>query len=221
MDNKDFSYPKPLTLIKALISQSTTNDNADIVVDFFGGSATTGQAVMELNAEEEGDRRFIIVSTTEATDGEPDKNVCRNIARVRLERVIKGYTYRQKGKVFEVEAVPGDFAYLTMFRIPSEYLGMQISHEQIWLALQLINDGRVYPYMEADPFQVAEYDEKAIIYLQETTGTAIAGIERAIKQFSSAIIYSWEPGIIRRQITHPGVTVEKIPEYLAQCFGGA
>lgn len=220
MNNKDFPYPKPLSLIKALVLQSTANDTGDVIIDFFGGSGTTGQAVMEVNAEDDGDRRFVLVSSTEATDSEPDKNVCREITRTRLSNVINGYTYRQKGKVFEVEGIAGDFAYLTMSRIPSEYVGRLISHDQIWLALQLINDGRVYPYSTDATFQVAEYDDKIIIYLQETTSAGISGIEKAIKQFPAAIIYSWEPGVVRRQLNHPGVTVEKIPEYLMQSFGG-
>lgn len=220
MNNKDFPYPKPLSLIKALISQSTASDSGDVIIDFFGGSGTTGQAVMEVNAEDEGDRRYVIVSSTEATTSEPEKNVCREITRTRLSNVINGYTYRQKGKVFEVEGISGDFAYLTMSRIPSEYVGRMISHDQIWLALQLINDGRMYPYSADAPFQVAEYDDKIIIYLQETTNAGISGIEKAIKQFPAAIIYSWEPGVVRRQLTHTGVTVEKIPEYLMQSFGG-
>lgn len=220
MNNKDFSYPKPLSLIKALISQSTSSDCSDIIVDFFGGSGTTGHAVMDLNAEDEGDRRFIVVSSSESTASEPDKNVCRDITRTRLSKVIEGYSYNQKGNVFNVEGIAGDFAYLTMSRIPSEYVGNLINHDQIWLALQLINNGRIYPYLENEPFQVAEYDDRVIIYLQEASNAAIAKIDRAIKQFPAAIIYSWTPAVIRRDITHPGVTVEKIPEYLMHCFGG-
>jgi len=214
----DFPYPKPLALIKGLLQQATSQD--DIILDFFGGSGTTAQAVMEINAEDDGNRRFIIISSTEATAEEPNKNICKEITRLRLELAIKGYSYRTGKSIKTIEPVQGDFAYLTMSRIPAESLGMHISHEQIWLALQLINDGRVYPFMDTAPFQIAEYDDKAVIYLPETTGSAITGIEKLIRHFPSAVIYSWEPGIIRRQITHPGVTVEKIPEFLMQCFGG-
>lgn len=219
MNNKDFSYPKPLSLIKALLEQSTSNADGDIIVDFFGGSATTGHAVMELNAEDEGDRRFIIVSSTEATSSEPDRNVCRDIARTRLTNVIKGYSYRQGGKVFKIAPVAGDFAYLTMSKMPSETVGLQISHEQVWLALQLIFANRLFPYDQALLLQIAEFEDQAIIYLPVTSTKAIAEIEKAIGRFSSVIIYSWEPGIIRRHLDHPGVTVAKIPEYLVQCFG--
>ena len=218
LGQNDFPYPKPLALIKGLLQQATGSD--DIILDFFGGSATTAHAVMMLNEEDDGNRRFIVVSSTEATENEPEKNICRDIARVRLDRVINGYTFRSGQNTTTVDPLPGDFAYLTMSRIPSEYVGNLISHDQIWIALQLINNGRVYPYLENEPFQVAEYDDRVIIYLQEASNDAISKIDRAIRQFPAAIIYSWTPAVIRRDLTHPGVTVEKIPEFLMQCFGG-
>jgi adenine-specific DNA-methyltransferase len=70
---KAFNYAKPVSLIRELVRQSTGPD--DLVLDFFAGSATTAQAVMELNAEDGGSRRFIMVSSTEATEDDPDKNL--------------------------------------------------------------------------------------------------------------------------------------------------
>lgn len=219
MNNKDFSYPKPLSLVKALIEQSTANAGGDIIVDFFGGSATTGHAVLELNAEDEGDRRFIIVSSTEATAAEPDRNVCRDIAATRLANIIKGYSYRQGGKVFKVAPLSGDFAYLTMARMPSESVGLKVSHEQVWLALQMISTNRLFPYNQTSAWQMAEAEDQAIIYLAETSTAAIEAIAKAANHFSSVVIYSWEPGLIRRRLDHPGVTVNKIPDCLIQRFG--
>ncbi len=219
MNNKDFSYPKPLSLVKALIEQSTANAGGDIIVDFFGGSATTGHAVLELNAEDEGDRRFIIVSSTEATAAEPERNVCRDIAATRLANIIKGYSYRQGGKVFKVAPLSGDFAYLTMARMPSESVGLKVSHEQVWLALQMISTNRLFPYNQTSAWQMAEAEDQAIIYLAETSTAAIEAIAKAAEHFSSVVIYSWEPGLIRRRLNHPGVTVNKIPDCLIQRFG--
>ncbi len=66
-----FPYPKPQSLIYGLLKQATGPD--DIVLDFFGGSGTTGHAVLALNAEDGGNRRFIVVSSTEATAKDPEK----------------------------------------------------------------------------------------------------------------------------------------------------
>ena len=61
-----FDYPKPVGLIKYLVRATTDQD--DLVMDFFAGSSTTAQAVMELNAEDGGNRRFIMVQIPEPID---------------------------------------------------------------------------------------------------------------------------------------------------------
>jgi adenine-specific DNA-methyltransferase len=68
--NEYFEYPKPTLLIKLLI-QISTNFN-DLILDFFAGSGTTGDAVMQLNAEDGGNRKFILVQLPEPIN--PKKN---------------------------------------------------------------------------------------------------------------------------------------------------
>lgn len=106
-----FPYPKPLSLIKNLLQQATRA--GDTVLDFFAGSGTTGQAVLELNAEDKGQRRFILCSSTEATAKEPGKNLCRDVCAERLRRVIAGYG----GKPGHSLAQGGEFAYLQLDKI--------------------------------------------------------------------------------------------------------
>lgn len=60
-----FNYAKPVSLIHTLIVQSAGSE--DIVLDFFSGSATTAHAIMQLNAEDGGKRKFIMVQLPEAT----------------------------------------------------------------------------------------------------------------------------------------------------------
>lgn len=74
-----FENPKPVKLIKYLLSHV----KSDIVLDFFAGSGTTGQAVMELNEDDEGSRHFILVTNNE-------NNIANNVTRERLYRVING-----------------------------------------------------------------------------------------------------------------------------------
>lgn len=64
-----FSYPKPVSFIQKLVSYTTDKDS--IVLDFFSGSATTAQAVMEQNAADGGKRKFIMVQIPEPADGLP------------------------------------------------------------------------------------------------------------------------------------------------------
>ena len=60
-DKKIFGFPKPVALLKFLISIATKFDKNSIILDFFSGSATTAHAVMQLNAEDGGNRKFICV----------------------------------------------------------------------------------------------------------------------------------------------------------------
>lgn len=86
--NRAFNYAKPLSLIQGLLSQATRP--GDIVLDFFAGSGTTGHAVLNLNALEpdKPPRSFILCSSTEVTDKEPDKNLCRDVCAARMAKVI-------------------------------------------------------------------------------------------------------------------------------------
>jgi hypothetical protein len=99
---KAFSFPKPSELIKQLIQFST--DSGDLVLDSFAGSGTTGHAVLQLNTQDKGNRRFILVEM------EPD--ISRNITAERLKRIIQGYTWRdQNGNERFEEGLSGGFQF--------------------------------------------------------------------------------------------------------------
>ena len=85
--DSEFPYPKPLSLIQGLIAQASRP--GDTVLDFFAGSGTTGHAVLALNALDGGNRKFILCSSTEATDKEPAKNLCRDVCAARIRKVIE------------------------------------------------------------------------------------------------------------------------------------
>ena len=82
-----FSYTKPESLVKALSLQATEKDS--IILDFFSGSATTAHAVMQLNAEDGGHRKFIMVQLPEKCDEQSEayKAGYRNICEIGKERI--------------------------------------------------------------------------------------------------------------------------------------
>ncbi len=87
LGTKAFSFPKPTVLIKYLISTST--EEGDFILDFFSGSATTAHAVMQLNAEDGGHRKFIMVQLPEKCDeaSEAYKAGYKNICEIGKERI--------------------------------------------------------------------------------------------------------------------------------------
>lgn len=96
-DESIFSYPKPVLFINKIIKYADTNDS--IILDFFSGSATTAHAVMQLNAEDGGKRKFIMVQLQEecAENSEAYKAGYKNICEIGKERI------RRAGKKIKEE----------------------------------------------------------------------------------------------------------------------
>ena len=80
---KTFTNPKPVKLIQRIIQ--ITGDDSSVVLDFFAGSGTSLHATMQLNAEEGGHRKCILVTSNE-------NNICEDVTYERNKRVIDGYT---------------------------------------------------------------------------------------------------------------------------------
>ena len=92
--NRFFDFPKPTKIINILLNTVVRKDKDSIILDFFSGSATTAHAVMQLNAEDGGNRKFIMVQIPEETpeDSEARKagyNTIPEIARERIRRAGK------------------------------------------------------------------------------------------------------------------------------------
>lgn len=103
---KCFDTPKPLALIDRILSLSTTEN--DIVLDFFGGSGTTGHAVMQKNAADGGSRRFILVQLPEPLD--PDNkdqkiasDMCDQLSRARTISELCKERLRRSAKKVKAE----------------------------------------------------------------------------------------------------------------------
>mgnify|MGYP000942047972 FL=1 len=86
-DNAYFTYPKPVGLIKRMIELYAKSDS--LILDFFSGSATTAHAAMQINAEDGGKRKFIMVQLPEicAEDSEAYKAGYKNICEIGKERI--------------------------------------------------------------------------------------------------------------------------------------
>lgn len=96
-----FEFPKPTSIVKYLIQLASTLYTEPVVLDFFAGTGTTGQAVMELNQEDGGNRHFILCTNNE-------NNICEEVTYQRIKTVITGK--RQDGSTYS-DGLPANLKY--------------------------------------------------------------------------------------------------------------
>ena len=101
-----FDFPKPTMLLKEFIKQTTKND--DIILDFFAGSGTTAHAVMDLNKEDGGNRKYILVQLPEITDEKSEAykagyTKISDITKERIKRAMKKLDYKDGFKSFRLD----------------------------------------------------------------------------------------------------------------------
>ncbi len=89
-NKKVFEYPKPTSLIKYLLKIASSRNS--IILDFFAGTGTTAHAVLELNREDKGNRKFILCTNNE-------NDICTEVCYPRIEKVIKGYKNLKNEKI--------------------------------------------------------------------------------------------------------------------------
>ncbi len=105
-----FAFPKPKNLIKflaGLFINGKQNKEA-IILDFFAGSGTTAQAILELNKEDNGNRKFILCTNNEDNNGDGLK-IATDICYPRIKKVIQNLEKELKGKL--IKNMPGNLKY--------------------------------------------------------------------------------------------------------------
>jgi adenine-specific DNA-methyltransferase len=208
-----FSTPKPVELIERVLR--VMGDKQAVVVDFFAGSGTTAHAVAKLNAEDGGTRKFILVSSTEATEDQPDKNLCRDVCAQRVRKVLGGYT-SAKGET--VAGLGGGFGYLRARRVPKHRLTQKLDHPEIWSALQLLHARPLTPW-SGQGFAVDETEASAFAYLANAYPASQARLSEwlAARGERAAVIYSWAPE--RYRTADSPHEWRPIPQHLRERFG--
>ena len=140
LGRKIFDFPKPKELIMRILSLiiNAKQDNDFLTLDFFSGSATTAHAVMQLNAEDGGNRKFIMVQLPEATDENSEaykagyKNICE-IGKERIRRAGKKILEEQQAKqadLFSGEQKPLDIGFRVLKLDSSNMQDVYYSPEQ-------------------------------------------------------------------------------------------
>ena len=205
--SKTFNYAKPVSLIRELIRQSTSP--TDLVLDFFAGSATTAQAVMELNAEDGGNRRFIMVSSKEATEANPEKNLCRDVTaeRVRLLNAsnVKRYTDLSAG-----------FAYLRIKERSAVHLDYDLSPSEAWTFLEAYH-GLPLTSFNRDRAWNVNQDENTTLVLVDRYDQSL--IEWLQSQSSNNIyVYAWAKGPFTPQLDAMNIRVNSVVKTFEEIY---
>lgn len=197
-DNRSFNYAKPLSLIKNLLQQATQPN--DIILDFFAGSGTTAQAVLQLNQADQGNRQFILISNSEAPPNDTEnKNLCRDVCRVRVQRVIEGYK--------KVKPTGGNFAYCRMDKIRPADVTQDLHPALIWnsLCLKIRND--ILPYTAASINTIHADMETAIVFCPQLNESVIADLISL--PVSQLIVYSDRPDSVA-ELLAPYKTIQSL-----------
>ncbi len=134
------SGKKPIKMLKEFINYHQ-NKNA-IVLDFFAGSGSTGHAVLELNQEDGGHRKFILCTNNE-------NNICEEITYKRIENVIKGYSNH--------EALKGSLKYLKTEFVPNEGTRSQLYYDLTEKCVPML-------HVKEDTFEEVETNDEYSIY---------------------------------------------------------
>lgn len=214
----DFPYSKPKELIDHLMKIAHIQQDA-VILDFFAGSGTTGEAVLDFNNEDNGKRKFILCTNNE---GEIAEEVCYP----RIEKIIKGYT--KKAKTSEkIKGLGGNLQYFTTALIPVDRVDNvsdKQRHELTEKAGQMIaiKENTFEEVEICEWYQIFENKDKTrktAIYFRENTDK----FEELIKKVKNekTVLYIFSYGVLDKKVFNylgKNIVVEDIPEPIIDIY---
>lgn len=162
-----FETPKPVELIKKFIRLNSPKDG--VVLDFMAGSGTTGQAVLELNQEDDGLRQFILCTNNE-------NNICTNICYPRVKRIVQGY---KNGKGNEIVGLGGNLKYYVCDFVEAEPTDRN--------KRKLVNESTEMLCIKENAFELVQDKGDFKIFKNSDKYLGIVFYEEAIDDYKKAI----------------------------------
>lgn len=214
----DFPYSKPKELIDHLMKIAHIPQDA-VILDFFAGSGTTGEAVLDFNNEDKGKRKFILCTNNE---GEIAEEVCYP----RIEKIIKGYT--KKAKTSEkIKGLGGNLQYFTTALIPVDRVDNvsdKQRHELTEKAGQMIaiKENTFEEVEICEWYQIFENKDKTrktAIYFRENTDK-FEELIRKVKN-EKTVLYIFSYGVLDKKVFNylgKNIVVEDIPEPIIDIY---
>lgn len=214
-----FETPKPTRLIKQVIKLHK-NPNA-LILDFFAGSGTSGQAVLSLNNEDGGDRKFILC--TNNGDEKSDHEIASGICYPRLAKVIQGYK-NPSGE--NIEGLGGNLRYYKTDFVDVEKLYRTPDHAKVKLTYQAgemigLRENTLNEIEKNDWWQIFEgHGKTTAIYFKEDKEKLQDLISLLEKKKQSAVVYifSWGKNEYKAEYSSTSIRVEDIPEPILEVY---
>ena len=217
---KVFDYPKPSLLIRRVLEHATNSNS--LVLDAFGGSGTTGQAVIQQNAIDGGNRRFILIELSDYVDTVTAERVRRVISgygegKNAVAGIDSGFSYYELGPaLFDVEEPPiaSKSASPTISLnadVPAEAVRRYVWH--IETRAEYVDRTRECPWLLGEHAQAAYYlvyapGEETVLDYDLLRGFPVKG--------SPTVVYANRCALSPDQLEAAGVAFKQIPSQIAR-----
>jgi adenine-specific DNA-methyltransferase len=211
-----FPYPKSLHTVTDMVAMIVRNDPEAIILDFFAGSGTTGHAVLEINKEDSGNRRFILCTNNES-------NIYEEVTYERLKRVIKGYKNKRGEKV---DGLGGNLSYYKTDLVNTEKLQRVSDETKIKITYQA---GEMIAIREDTPIDVEKNDwwqifegngKLTAIYFKEDK-VKLAELVKRLEKMNQPVtlyVFSWGKNEYRNEFGVKNIHIEDIPDPILEVY---
>lgn len=198
--SKMFDYPKSVSLIENIIQATTFED--DIVLDSFAGSGTTGHAVLNLNKQDGGNRKFILIEMMDYAE---------SITAERVKRVINGYA--------DVEGTGGNFSFYDLGQpllLENQYLNEKIPVQKIWEYVFFMETKQPIKKLGSvnEPYLLGTHNHAAYYFYYEKEKITIlnhAFLSEMKTKAECYVIYADKNSLSNAEVEKYHITFKKIP----------
>lgn len=210
-ERKIFDYPKSIFAVIDTLNIVSREDKDAIILDFFAGSGTTGQAVLELNRQDGGNRRFILNTNSES-------NICEKVTYERLKKVINGY-----GKI---PGLGGNLRYYKTDLVDIEKLHHTPDNAKIKLTYQAgemiaLRENTLNEVEKNEWWQIFEgLRRNTAIYFKEDKEKLQLLVDKLekTKKPCALYIFSWGKNEYKSEYSSKNIRVEDIPEPILEVY---
>lgn len=211
-----FDTVKPLKLIDRILKLVVSKKKDALILDFFAGSGTTGHAVIDLNVQDGGDRKFILCTDNES-------NICEDVTYQRIRRVLTGYKNKNGEKI---EGLTGNLRYYKTDLVDIEKLHHTPDQAKVKLTYQAgemvgLRENTLNEVAKNEWWQIFEgHGKTTAIYFKEDKEKLqdLVDLLEKKKQASVLYIFSWGKNEYKSEYSSANIRVEDIPEPILEVY---